>query len=60
MKPITASEILALADYERVHARLRPLFIHEKDPRCVALGSHLDAAVRERADRLVPDSGDDS
>ena len=41
MKPITTSEILALADYERVRGRLRPLFLHEKDHRRLAVGSHL-------------------
>jgi Protein of unknown function (DUF3501) len=41
MKPITTSEILTLADYERVRGRLRPLFIHEKDRRRLAVGSHL-------------------
>lgn len=41
MKPITLSEILSLRDYERVRARLRPLFIHEKDRRRLAVGSHL-------------------
>ncbi|HKM99964.1 MAG TPA: DUF3501 family protein [Candidatus Binataceae bacterium] len=41
MKPISSGEILALADYERVRARLRPLFIHEKDHRRLAVGSHL-------------------
>ncbi len=41
MKPITQEEILALRDYERVRARLRPLFIHEKNLRRLAVGSHL-------------------
>ena len=41
MKPITASQILTLADYERVRGRLRPLFIHEKDRQRLAVGSHL-------------------
>ena len=41
MKPITPAEILPLRDYERVRARLRPLFIHEKDRRRLAVGSHL-------------------
>jgi hypothetical protein len=41
MKPITANEILALADYERVRGRLRPLCIHERDHRRLAVGSHL-------------------
>ncbi|MGA2842804.1 MAG: DUF3501 family protein, partial [Steroidobacteraceae bacterium] len=34
-------EILPLADYERVRARLRPLFIHEKERRRLHVGSHL-------------------
>lgn len=41
MKPITSNEILALRDYERVRACLRPLFIHEKDNRRLAVGPHL-------------------
>ncbi len=35
------NEILALADYERVRDRLRPLFIHEKERRRLHVGSHL-------------------
>src|SRR4029077_13698028 len=35
------ADILALADYERVRAILRPLFIHEKERRRLAVGSHL-------------------
>ena len=41
MKPISADEILAFPDYERVRARLRPLFLHEKEYRRLAVGSHL-------------------
>ena len=41
MKPITFEETLSLADYERVRARLRPLFIHEKERRRLTVGSHL-------------------
>ncbi len=41
MKAITFDEILALADYERVRDRLRPLFIHEKERRRLHVGSHL-------------------
>ncbi len=41
MKTITFDEILPLADYERVRARLRPLFIHEKERRRLHVGSHL-------------------
>ena len=41
MKKITIDEILPLADYERVRAILRPLFIHEKERRRIAVGSHL-------------------
>ena len=41
MKRITFEEILALADYERVRERLRPLFIHEKERRRLHVGSHL-------------------
>ena len=41
MKKISPDEILALADYERVRDRLRPLFIHEKERRRLHVGSHL-------------------
>ncbi|MGH7780804.1 MAG: DUF3501 family protein [Candidatus Binataceae bacterium] len=41
MKPITFEETLAMADYDRVRDRLRPLFIHEKERRRLAVGSHL-------------------
>jgi len=41
MKPITFDETLAPADYDRVRERLRPLFIHEKERRRLAVGSHL-------------------
>ncbi|MGH7815140.1 MAG: DUF3501 family protein [Candidatus Binataceae bacterium] len=41
MKPILFEETLSLADYERVRARLRPLFIHEKDRRRLGVGAHL-------------------
>ena len=41
MKKITIDDILPLADYERVRAILRPLFIHEKERRRLGLGSHL-------------------
>jgi hypothetical protein len=41
MKPVTFEETLALGDYERVRERLRPLFIHEKECRRLAVGSHL-------------------
>ena len=41
MKKISMADILALADYERVRAILRPLFIHEKERRRLAVGSHL-------------------
>lgn len=41
MKPIEIEETLSYADYERVRPRLRPLFIHEKDRRRLAVGSHL-------------------
>jgi len=41
LKKITNADILPLADYERVRAILRPLFIHEKERRRLAVGSHL-------------------
>jgi hypothetical protein len=41
VKKITVDDILPLADYERVRAILRPLFIHEKERRRIAVGSHL-------------------
>jgi len=41
VKKISMADVLALADYERVRAILRPLFIHEKERRRLAVGSHL-------------------
>lgn len=41
MKPIRFEETLALADYDRVRDRLRPLFIHEKERRRLAVGTHI-------------------
>ena len=41
MKKVTFDDILPLADYERVRSILRPLFIHEKERRRLAVGSHL-------------------
>jgi hypothetical protein len=41
VKTITIDDILSLADYERVRAILRPLFIHEKERRRLGVGSHL-------------------
>jgi hypothetical protein len=41
MKPITFDQTLALADYERVRELLRPLLIHAKERRRLAVGSHL-------------------
>ncbi len=41
MKPLEMHDLLPLADYERLRPRLRPLFIHEKDRRRLAVGSHL-------------------
>jgi len=41
VKPITIDEVLTFADYERVRPRLRPLFMHEKDRRRIAVGAHL-------------------
>jgi hypothetical protein len=41
VKPIQFEETLSFADYERVRPRLRPLFIHEKALRRLAVGSHI-------------------
>ena len=41
MKKITTTDILALADWERMRTVLRPVIIHEKDRRRLAVGSHL-------------------
>lgn len=41
MKPIQLEETLSYDDYGRVRPRLRPLFIHEKERRRLAVGSHL-------------------
>lgn len=41
MKPIAKTDILSFQDWERVRARLRPLFIHEKEYRRLSVGAHL-------------------
>lgn len=41
MKPITLREILPFPVYEQVRARLRPLFIAEKERHRLAVGAHL-------------------
>ncbi len=41
MIPIRADELLSLAEYELVRARLRPLLIAEKNRRRLALGAHM-------------------
>jgi hypothetical protein len=41
MKPLSKEEILSFEDWERVRPRLRPLFIHAKNRRRLALGPHL-------------------
>ena len=41
MRPIEPDEILAYPDYQRVRARLRPLFIAEKNRRRITVADHL-------------------
>jgi len=41
MKKITKNEILSLEQWQKVRPMLRPLFIHEKERRRLAVGSHL-------------------
>jgi hypothetical protein len=41
MKQITTADILGLEHWERVRTVLRPVFIHEKERRRLAVGSHL-------------------
>lgn len=41
MKKITADDILGFEHWEKVRTVLRPLFIHEKERRRLAVGSHL-------------------
>jgi hypothetical protein len=48
LKPISFDEILPLADYERVREILRPLLIHEKARRRLAVGSHITLLFENR------------
>ena len=41
MKQISKTDILGLAEWERTRAVLRQVFIHEKERRRLAVGSHL-------------------
>ncbi len=41
MKQISKNDILGLAEWERTRTVLRPIFIHEKERRRLAVGSHL-------------------
>jgi len=41
MKKISKDDILGFEQWERVRSVLRPLFIHEKEHRRLAVGSHL-------------------
>ena len=41
MKKITASEIVGYEQWEKIRAVVRPVFIHEKERRRLAVGSHL-------------------
>jgi hypothetical protein len=41
MKKITPADILGFEPWERVRTVLRPVFIHEKERRRLAVGSHL-------------------
>lgn len=48
MKMISIDEILAGEDYERVRDVLRPLMIHEKARRRLAVGSHITLLFENR------------
>jgi hypothetical protein len=41
MKKISSNDILSVEHWERVRTVLRPIFIHEKERRRLAVGSHL-------------------
>ena len=41
MKKITATEIIGYEQWEKIRPVLRPVFIHEKERRRLAVGSHL-------------------
>jgi hypothetical protein len=41
VKPLTKDDLLPYAEYERIRARLRPLFIEEKQRRRLSVGDHL-------------------
>jgi hypothetical protein len=48
LKPISYDEILPPADYERVRDVVRPLLIHEKARRRLAVGSHMTLLFENR------------
>jgi Protein of unknown function (DUF3501) len=48
VKPISFDEILPLEDYERVREIVRPLLIHEKARRRLAVGSHITLLFENR------------
>lgn len=48
MKPVGPTEVLSLADYERLRATLRPLLMAEKDRRRLAVGPHLTLLFENR------------
>jgi hypothetical protein len=48
LKPISFDEILSIADYERVRDVVRPLLIHEKARRRLAVGSHITLLFESR------------
>jgi hypothetical protein len=48
LKPISFDEILPMADYERVRDIVRPLLIHEKRRRRLALGAHITLLFENR------------
>ena len=49
MKKITAADILSCEQWEKVRGVLRPLFLHEKERRRLAVGSHLTFLFENRA-----------
>lgn len=48
MKNISIDQILPLADYDRMRDLLRPLLIHEKSRRRLAVGSHITLLFENR------------
>lgn len=48
MKPVSSTEILSLADYERLRQMLRPVLMAEKNRRRLAVGANLTLLFENR------------